>query len=658
MTNTISKYPHVFEPITIAGTVFKNRIFCAPTGFIDVDKEGTYLGDAVSYYERKAMGGAATVTLGEMNISAKGAGNGYCVKLDNMYGLEQFNSHSIRKVAEAVNRYGAVCSGELIHAGMFAGRWQDPPAQAYGPVETDCDDGRHILEMPEEMIWDIVKDFAHGAKVLKECGFGMVLVHAGHGWLLHQFLSPKINTRKDKWGGPLPENRARFTIEVLKAIRSEVGPGFPIEVRISGSEAYDGGFGIEDGIETAKQLDGYADIIHVSAGSHEVEEVFTVTHPIMFNESGCNVKYAAEIKKHVKKSLVAAVGAIDSPELMENIIASGKADIVEVARGLIADPDMPMKLMTGRDKEVRRCLRCLACFSNVVRTGTFRCAVNPEIGSEYETKFNRHADVRKKVLVAGGGVGGMQAAITCARRGHEVTLVEKSGRLGGVLLCEEDVPFKHLVKRYLEQQAEIVEKLGVRIMLNTEATPELAAEIGPDVIIAAFGAAPKKPGIPGADRANVYAAEDAYKIPDKLGQKIVVMGSGLVGLEFAIYMGMLGRDVTVVHRIGKLNDGGNFQYMKGLKVQLEKYVKEIHHYMTPESIDDAGLNCRSKEGLEIHFDADSVVYATGMIPRTEETFALAGCGAEFYPVGDCLGAKDIMNASGMAYAAANAAGRL
>ena len=338
----------------------------------------------------------------------------------------------------------------------------------------------------------------------------------------------------------------------------------------------------------------------------------------MFNESGCNVKYAVEIKKHVKKSLVAAVGAIDSPELMEDIIASGKADIIEVARGLIADPDMPMKLMTGRDNDVRRCLRCLACFSNVVRTGTFRCAVNPEIGREYEAKFNRHADSRKKVLVAGGGVGGMQAAITCARRGHEVILVEKCGRLGGVLLCEEDVPFKHLVKRYLEQQAEIVEKLGVRIMLNTEATPELAAKLEPDVIIAAFGAKPKRPLISGADRGNVYAAEDAYKIPDKLGQKIVVMGSGLVGLEFAIYMGMLGKDVTVVHRSGKLNDGGNFQYMKGLKVQLEKYLKEIHHYMTPESIDDTGLNCTSKDGRKVHFDADSVVYATGMIPRTEE----------------------------------------
>ncbi len=652
-----TKYPHVFEPIAIGKTVFKNRIFGAPTGYIDVDKEGSYLGDAVSYYERKAMGGAASVTLGEMNISNVGAGNGYCVKLDNEYSGQQFNSHSIRKIAEAVSRYGAVCSGELVHAGMFAGRWQDPPIQAYGPVETDCDDGRHVLEMPEEMIWDIVNDFAHGAKVLKECGFGMVLVHAGHGWLLHQFLSPKINTRTDKWGGASPENRARFTVEVLKAIRKEVGPGFPIEVRISGSEAYEGGFGIEDGIEAAKQLDGYADIIHVSAGSHEVEEVFTITHPIMFNESGCNVKYAAEIKKHVKKSLVATIGAIDSPELMEDILASGKADIVEVARGLIADPDMPMKIMTGREADVRKCMRCLACFSNVVRTGSFRCAVNPEIGHEYEAKFNRYADVRKKVLVAGGGAGGMQAAITCAKRGHEVILAEKSSRLGGVLLCEEEVPFKHLVKRYLEQQAETVEKLGVKIMLNTEATPELAKELGADVIIAALGAAPKRPEIPGADRSNVYAAEDAYKIPDKLGQKIVVMGSGLVGLEFAVYMGMLGKDVTVVHRSGKLNDGGNFQYMKGLKVQLDKYVKEICHETTPESIDETGLNCRTKDGDPVHIDADSVVYATGMIPRTKETFELAACGVEFYPVGDCLGAKDIMNATSMAYAAANAAGR-
>jgi tRNA-dihydrouridine synthase len=184
-------------------------------------------------------------------------------------------------------------------------------------------------------------------------------------------------------------------VEVLKAMRKAVGPGFPIEVRISGSECYDGGFGIETGIAAAKAMDGYCDLIHVSAGSHEVEQVFTVTHPSMFLSDGCNVQYAAEIKKHVKTP-VATVGALVEPELMEEILASGKADVVEVARGLMADPDIPLKARSGREDEIKKCMRCLACFSNLLTEGQFKCAINPEIGHEAEYRFELPRPIRKR----------------------------------------------------------------------------------------------------------------------------------------------------------------------------------------------------------------------------------------------------------------------
>jgi putative ubiquitin-RnfH superfamily antitoxin RatB of RatAB toxin-antitoxin module len=278
------------------------------------------------------------------------------------------------------------------------------PGIAYGPVACD-DGGRRVLEMPEEIIARTIEKYAEAALFAKRCGFGMVTVHGGHGWLISQFLSPSLNTRKDKWGGAPIENRARIAVEICDAIRKAVGPGFPTEIRISGSECYPGGYGIDEGIAFAKQLDGHVDLIHVSAGSHEVEEVFTVTHPSMFLEDGVNVRYAAEIKKHVKTP-VATVGALSDPDLMEEILASQKADVVEIARGLLADPDLPKKARAGRGCEIRRCMRCLSCFSELMKAGQFYCAINPESGREAEMKFSLPAAERKRVLVAGGGYAG------------------------------------------------------------------------------------------------------------------------------------------------------------------------------------------------------------------------------------------------------------
>ncbi len=212
--------------------------------------------------------------------------------------------------------------------------------------------------------------------------------------------------------------------------------------------------------------------------------MFTVTHPSMFLEDGVNVKYAAEIKKHVRKSKVATVGALSDPAMLEEIIATGKADIVELARGLICDPDLPNKAREGRDEEIVTCIRCFTCFSNLIVHGQIVCALNPEIGDESEQKFTRAPAKRKKVLIAGGGIAGMEAAATCARRGHEVILCEKSDRLGGVLRCESGVPFKKHLHKYLNRQADRVARENVDVRLNTEVTKELAGQLAPDVLIA------------------------------------------------------------------------------------------------------------------------------------------------------------------------------
>ena len=217
------------------------------------------------------------------------------------------------------------------------------------------------------------------------------------------------------------EKRMRFPLAVIAAVREAVGPNYPIEIRISGSECYEGGYDTDYGIRIAEALDGKVDLLHISAGSHEVAEVFTVTHPSMFLEDGVNVKYAAEIKKHVKTP-VATVGALSDPEMLEEIIASGKADVVELARGLICDPDLPRKAREGRQDEIVKCMRCFTCFSSLMTRGQICCALNPEICNEADVKFEKPAPEPRTVLVAGGGIGGMQAALTAAARGHKVLL--------------------------------------------------------------------------------------------------------------------------------------------------------------------------------------------------------------------------------------------
>ena len=398
------------------------------------------------------------------------------------------------------------------------------------------------------------------------------------------------------------------------------------------------------------------DLIHVSAGHHEVEEVFAVTHPSMFLEDGVNVKYAAEIKKHVKTP-VATVGALSDPALMEEIIASGQADVVQIARGLIAEPDLPNKARAGRDDEIKRCMRCLHCFSTLLNDGQFYCAINPETSRELEARYALPVKQKKTVLIAGGGIGGMQAALTCASRGHEVILCEKSDRLGGALRCEEKVPFKQKLDGYIEYQIRELKKAAVDIRLNTPVTKALADAIGPDVVIAALGARPVVPkikGITAADgslRGNVLGAEDAYLNPDKVGKRVIILGGGLVGLELGIYLAQQGRAVTVIEMLDHLSDGGNFLHMVGLKVELKRYAIDIHLNTRAEEITETGVIAAGPDGERL-FEADTVIYAVGQRPVSDEAAALRDCAPEFYMIGDCNVPKNIAAATSAAYTVA------
>ena len=650
------KYPHIFEPIRLGNVLFRNRIFASPTGYQNVPGDNTLPEGAAAYYGRKALGGAASVASCELIVDGElGRGGANHIAID-----DHRSYASICRIAHAVSIHGAVATAELQHAGMFANR---TPAflgakgfgPAYGPVERMVGD-RLVPEMPEEIIERTIEKYAQAALTAKRAGFGMVLIHAGHGWLLHQFVSPILNTRKDKWGGAPIENRARFTVEICKAIKRVCGKNFPIEVRISGSECYDGGFGIENGIAFAKQLDEVCDLIHVSAGNHEVDEVFGVTHPSMFLGEGPNVRFAAEIKKHVKTP-VATVGAIGEAAMIEEILASGQADVVEMARALLADPDLPVKIRTGREEEIRPCLRCMSCFSTEMTCGEPYCAINPETGRELEMRNALPAPrVKKKVLVVGGGIGGMQAALTCAERGHEVILCEKTGTLGGTIRCEKDVPFKQRLDLYLKRQAAAVQRADIDLRLNTAVTPEYAEAVGADVIIAATGARPVKPPIPGIDGANVLGAEYAYTHTDEVGQSVCILGAGLVGLELGIYLAILGKHVQVVEMAPEINDGGNFLHAIALRTELKKRQVKVDLNTRAMLIRADGVLCQQESG-EKFFPADTVIYAVGQRPESDAALALRYCAPEFYQLGDCISPKNITNATGAAFQIACDIGR-
>jgi 2,4-dienoyl-CoA reductase-like NADH-dependent reductase (Old Yellow Enzyme family)/thioredoxin reductase len=644
------KYPHLFEPIRLGKTVFRNRMFASPISGRALDTQNRPDNDCIAFYEQKAMGGAASVCIGDCVVdSANGLFGEPMVHLD-----DPGTHRPLNLLSAAISRQGAVASVELQHAGIYAAESRRKGNRVYGPCGGVDAEGNEYFEMSEDDIERTINAYARAAAWAKQCGFGMVTVHGGHGWLLSQFMSSKVNHRKDTWGGSL-ENRMRFPLAVLEAIRKAVGPGFPIEIRISGSEVTPMGYDLDEGIAIAKMLDGHVDLIHVSAGHHERKEVFTVTHPSIFSPDSCNIEYAAAIKKHVQTP-VATVGAHCNPELLEEIIASKKADVIQMARALLADPDLVRKARAGQTADIRPCLRCLACFSNLITNGQIYCAVNPLIGRELEYRYAAPPAVKKTVLVAGGGIGGMQAALTAARDGHRVILCEKSGRLGGALTCEESVPFKRKVKEYLDYQARLIAKAPIDVRLNTPVTPALAQALSPDVIIAALGARPIKPAIPGIDGANVLDAETAYNKTERIGKKVAVLGGGLVGIELAIHLAQLGRDVTIMELLPYLNNGGNILHQLALDNEISRLGIKLSLGTRAVQIDDGGVQ-GEKDGAPVHIGADTVIYAIGQSPLREEADALRAYAPEFYIIGDCGIPKNIMQATAMADAAVRNIGR-
>lgn len=635
-------FPHLFSPLKVKKTVFKNRIFAGPTGLKELTDHWHLVTKNIDYLKRRAQGGAASVCLGDVQVDVTGDISWN----PKVRAWDKENEPGFYDMAGAIRSQGAHASMELVHAGMH---FHEADRINYGPSdmidEFDQGDGygirRHkIIAMPREIIDQVVDSYGKAALRAKHCGFTSVLLHAGHGWLPAQFLSPVLNHREDEFGGSL-ENRARFTMMVVDKIREYCGPNFIIEARISWKEGMYDGYQLEDSIRFCEMLEEHGvDMIQVSCGSLHFHDSTILSCPSWFDvEEGHNLKAAEEIKKHVKIP-VGTVGAVTDPGLADKWIEEGKVDYIIMARALLADPDFPKKAMHGNVEDIRPCLRCLSCMTGGYFNLPIHCSVNPQIGRDSDYKFAPLPTEKKRVLIAGGGPAGMEAAITASRRGHEVILCEKDSALGGLLQVVEKESFKKRIGMYKEYLEYELGKSAVDIRLNTVVTPELVKELRPDVLIAAVGGHPIIPPIKGIEKAVQIV--DYYRDESEVGENVLVLGGGFAGVECAIGLALAGKKSTIIEMSDALASGPNTPYpgtgamqIDALWTNVKKNNVQVMLNTKCVEITDEGMICEDKDGNRIELKADKVIAATGIAPNEAAVDELRETVIDFEWIGDC-----------------------
>ncbi len=641
-----NKYPHVFSPIRIRGVDFKNRIELAPPSLNLCSPDHLVTEAFVDLNRSIAYGGAAILTVGNVMVDIEECKNEELqLDLSNDDCILPFS-----KFALMCEGFGAHASLEINHGGkdsQFArtGKPAYAPSSYYSSWEliSARQMGREPLktiEMSVEHIHETVEKYGQAALRAKKAGMRMAMIHCGHANLISQFSSPLYNFRTDEYGGSL-ENRARFTIEILDRVRELCGEDFVIEARVSADEIKPGGMGYEETLKYIALIKDKIDILHVSAGVHGEFEYMKYWWQNYMMDREYNVHYAASIKKEFPDLLINTVGSIMSIDRAEEIIASGKADFVSMCRPLLADPDMPRKYFEGREEDHRPCLRCQSCAGPAHRIIT--CAVNPFLGREREFPLGKvgKAAVRKRVAVVGGGPGGITAAMVLCERGHDVTLYEKTDRLGGIMNYAALPSFKQDAADYVKYLVRQANKCGARILLNTAATREMLEKENYDAVIVAIGAEPIVPDLPGIRLPHVCWAPEADAGEKPCGRKVVVAGAGAVGLEAAIDLKKEGRDVTVIELLDDYSSlrksaaSASAEFLT-LIDELKLDVRLGHRLL---EVTPTEVICEEvKTGETVRIPADTVLLALGVKPKWEEAdqLRLACPGPDTALIGDCL----------------------
>ena len=648
------KFSNLFSPMQINKFTFKNRIVSAPMVFGLIAADPHAAEGAYNKIRCRAQGGAAAVIVGETDINFTDGNRVPVPPCDfKIHAGHVFDA--VSQYATIIKENGAIAIAEISHPGAEKNPY---PGQKnpVGPVAFTKPNGVQVEAMDEADMERLCNEFGEAAAFMIAAGFDGIIVHGGHGFIFTQFLSSRINLRTDEYGGSL-ENRVRFPIRVMESIRKAIGPDYILDLRLSAEEGVDGGITVEETGKFCHMLEGLVDSIHVSSGLY-TDPVRTEQFSSMFAKHGCHAEAAAEIKKYTNIP-VGVIGGINSPELAEEIIASGQADYVILGRQMIADPEFPNKAMSGKEDQIRRCIRCYSCFPGSPEEGytdlpmtteeliasVGYCAINPASSRKVPEK----AAVSRKVLVVGGGVAGMQAAITATERGHQVVLVEKTDKLGGMLNFTDVDVDKPDLRNFKNLMISEVARHEIEVMLNAEVNAELIGQIAPDGIIVAAGASPAKPGILGID--TIHQAIDIYN-GYETGRKVIMVGGGLVGCEAALHLSKTGHQVVIVEMLDRLAKDSYGMYREALMLEMEKEEIQSHCNACCLEITPTSIRVADQDGKEFVIDADSVIYALGMKSNDTSLFKSVAGDIPVYEIGDCVIPAKVDAAMKSAYFAA------
>jgi len=630
----VARYKKLFEPGYVGKLKVENRIVKAPmyTAFAAVD--GSVTPRLLNYYREMSLGGTGLVIVEYSYTDDKGSQSQVCQLGIYNRGLIP----GLSNLARIIKDNGARAGIQLCHCGRRR-RVGKPPVVAPSRLPLLLWGDRIVPdELTSEQIWEIVESFGNAAKYAEQAGFDMAEVHAAHGYLITEFLSPITNKRNDAYGGSL-QDRMRFLLEIIDNIRRKVSRDFPLSVRMNATDYLEGGITIEEAKVLAQELvKRGVEILHVSSGSMVTKSsVFPMLRPTCFN-----VPFSEEINKVVDATIIVG-GAITTPELAEEVLQKGQADFITFARPIFADPWFAKKAEEGRPEDIAPCIRCNdGCLARgMALDRAVSCTVNFTAGYEGEYPI-KSVDKAKKIAVVGGGPGGMEAARVAALRGHKVTLYEERDKLGGYLLEASAPEFKKDIRRLIAYLSTQMAKLGVNVILKTEATVKMIKEQGFDAVILATGSKPLIPDIVGVDKHPVVTAVDVLR-GAQVANNVIVAGGGMVGCEVALYLAEQGKQVQIIEELADIALDVEQETKKALLEGLAKHGVKSSPGSRLEEVIDGGIVIY-KDAKKQQLEGDSIVVALGFKPRNHLLPEIEQLNIPVYTVGDCVAPRRIYDA--------------
>jgi len=630
-------FPNLLSPITIGTMEVKNRFVIPPMGTNFANPDGSVSQQLIDYWIARAKGGYGLLIVEVTAIDPLGK----AIPFQPGIWDDKFIP-GWRKLVDEVHKYDAKMAVQLHHAGRQTTH-DIIGAQPVAPSSVPCPVDKEIpRELTTDEVYDLIEKFGNAARRARDAGFDAVEVHGAHGYLIAQFMSPYSNKRMDEFGGDFM-SRMRFPVEIIKNIRRKVGNGYPIIFRFSGDERVPGGRNIDESRIVARVMENVGvDAFHVSTGVYGSMPWLIAPSAV---PPGYNVYAAKEIKK-VANIPVIAVGRINDPFLAEEILENGEADMVSLGRESISDPELPNKVASGNIEEITPCIGCMqACVGFLFDPNRLKisCLVNPFTGKEGELKIEK-VDKSKKVMIVGGGPGGLEAAWVAAKRGHKVTLYEKDNMLGGQYRIGAIPPTKQDILKALKYYITMGKKYGVVYKTGVEVTEDLVMREKPDVVIIATGGVPLVPNIKGINNPNFAKAVEVLDGKKEVGRSVLIVGGGMVGVETADFLGEHGHKVTIIEMLSNIAIDEEAAVRYFLMERLAKYgVKAITNAKVKEFLNDGVIY--DKDGKEERLTGfDTIILAMGAKAYNPLEDKIKDKVPEVYVVGDAVKARKALEA--------------